>query len=295
MKIGIDIGGSHVGIGIVNDGKIIEQEEIRILKVDKEKIEEFIEDYLVRKILEFNQKYKIETIGISSAGKINNNIIEESPNLGFKNYNLIEHLKDKTNLKDIEYLIKNDSQCAGIAEKKYGSLKYVENAVFITIGTGIGGAVFINDKLIKSENKAEFEFGHIILKENGIKCNCGQNGCFEKYAGIKAFKDKIRKELELDEQTSGKEIVKIINNNPNNQIIKKVIDEYVENLTDGLVIILNKYDLNTIDIGGGFFYYRHILLKKIKNRLEEKIKRNIDIKIATLGNDAGIIGATIKE
>ena len=245
--------------------------------------------------MEFNQKYKIETIGISSAGKINNNIIEESPNLGFKNYNLIEHLKDKTNLKDIEYLIKNDSQCAGIAEKKYGSLKYVENAVFITIGTGIGGAVFINDKLIKSENKAEFEFGHIILKENGIKCNCGQNGCFEKYAGIKAFKDKIRKELELDEQTSGKEIVKIINNNPNNQIIKKVIDEYVENLTDGLVIILNKYDVNTIDIGGGFFYYRHILLKKIKNRLEEKIKRNIDIKIATLGNDAGIIGATIKE
>ena len=208
---------------------------------------------------------------------------------------ILEHLKNKTNLKDIEYLIKNDSQCAGIAEKKYGSLRNVENAVFLTIGTGIGGAVFVDDKLIKSKNKAEFEFGHIILKENGIKCNCGQNGCFEKYAGMKALKDNIRKKMQLDEQTSGREIVKIINNNPDNEIIKKVIDEYVEDLTDGLAIILSKYNVNVIDIGGGFIYYRHILLGKIKNRLEEKIKRNIDIKIAILGNDAGIIGATIKE
>ena len=281
MKIGVDIGGSHVGIGIVNEnGEIIEKEEIRILKENKENLEEFIEKYLLKKINEFIKKY--------------NNKIIQSPNLKFDNYDIINNLKNKTNLKNIKYLIRNDSQCAAIAEKKYGSLKEVKDAIFLTIGTGIGGAVFLNNKLVKSENKSEFEFGHITLKENGIYCNCGKKGCFEKYSGMKAFKDKIREKLKLDEQTSGKEIVKIINKNPKNKIIESVINEYVENITDGLVILLNKYDVDTIDIGGGFIYYKDILLEKIQKMLDKKAKKHINIKIAILGNDAGIIGATIE-
>ncbi len=295
MKIGVDIGGSHVGIGIVNEnGEIIEKEEIRILKENKENLEEFIEKYLLKKINEFIKKYNINIIGISSAGIIDNNKIIQSPNLKFDNYDIINNLKNKTNLKNIKYLIRNDSQCAAIAEKKYGSLKEVKDAIFLTIGTGIGGAVFLNNKLLKSENKSEFEFGHITLKENGIYCNCGKKGCFEKYSGMKAFKDKIREKLKLDEQTSGKEIVKIINKNPKNKIIESVINEYVENITDGLVILLNKYDVDTIDIGGGFIYYKDILLEKIQKMLDKKAKKHINIKIAILGNDAGIIGATIE-
>jgi glucokinase len=293
MKIGIDIGGSHIGIGIVdNFGKIIEKREIRILKENKKNIEKFVEDYLVENIKELILKYKIELIGISSAGVIKDGIILNSPNLGFSNYNIVKNIKSKINT-NIPIHIKNDAICAAIAEKEYGSIKNIKDALFLSLGTGIGGAVFVNNKLLKSDDVSFFEFGHIILKENGIECNCGKKGCFEKYASMKVLKNNLRKNLNLNQTTSGKELINIINENPNNEIIMNTINEYIENLSEGILILLDRFKIYSISLGGSFVYYQDILLKKLEDKLFEKIHRKINLKIAVLENDAGIVGATL--
>lgn len=291
MKIGIDIGGSHIGIGVVNRyGKIVQKKEIRILKENKNNVENFIEEFLVENIKTYTDKYKIESIGISSAGRIKNNIILHAANLGFQNYNIVKKLKDKLN-KDIDIFVKNDAICAAMAEKQYGILMEKENAMFMVLGTGIGGTIIKDNKIIKQEDVNYISFGHIMLKEKGIKCNCGKIGCFERYASIKVLKDNLRQRLGLDKYISGEKIVEIIRQNPDNKIIKSTIDEYINNLVEGILILTDIFNINYIVLGGGFVYYKDFLLEKLENELYKRNK--INVTISKLGNDAGIIGATL--
>lgn len=297
MKIGIDIGGSHIGIGVVDRfGKLIEKKEIRILKENKNNIKNFIEDFLVENIKKFILKYQIDFIGIASAGTIKDGIILESVNLKFKNYNIVQNLTNKIgtkSLNNISCAVKNDAQCAALAEKKYGSLKEDADAIFLTIGTGIGGAVFYNNQLAKSDDISYFEFGHMILKPNGKKCNCGKKGCFEKYASMKTLKNTLREQLELDSNTSGKELLDIINKNSDNVIIKNIINQYINYLSIGISKLIEKFKIENISIGGSFVYFKDIFLNKLEKELFNKIGKKVNIKIATLGNDAGIIGSTL--
>ena len=300
MKIGIDLGGSHVAIGVVdNDGIIIEKKERRILAKEKKDICSFIEDYIVENVKEIMQKHKITSIGIAIPGTINKTTIIKSVNLGLENYNIVDNLKEKLNL---PIAIKNDAKCAALAENKYGSLKNYTRSVFLTLGTGIGGAVIINNELLNTGDLPGMEVGHMVIKKDGLQCNCGNKGCFEKYASMKALKNNLRNELGLDETTRGQELLDMIrNNNSSNKNylkIEKTVNEFIENLAIGISNLVNLFEPEAIVIGGSFVYFEDVLLEKLENLLIYKPfifnKRNkIIIKPAILGNDAGIIGATL--
>lgn len=293
MDIGIDIGGSHIAIGIVNqNGMIIEKFEKRIMSQEKKNIKRTLEEYITEQILELETKYKISKIGICCPGTISNNIIKKSVNLGIENYDLAREIYNKVK-KQIK--IRNDCECAAIAENKYGILKNYNRSVFMTLGTGIGGTVIINNNLLDTGNLHGCEFGHMIIEKNGLKCNCGKKGCFEKYGSIKAFKDNLRKELKLDEKTRGQDLIEIIRKEENEKI-RKIIDEYIDNLSIGISNIVNIFEPEIIGIGGSFVFYKDILLEKLKQNIIEKnylfnSRSEINILTAILGNDAGIIGA----
>ena len=297
MKVGVDLGGSHIGLGIVDDnGKIIEKFERRLLLKDKEEknIKNTIENYITENFFNLSKKYFIEFVGIAVPGSIYNNIIEKCVNLGLKNYDLVKTLKE--NIKS-PIKIANDCKCAAIAESKYGALKNYKRTLFLTLGTGIGGAVIINGSLLDCGKYSGTEFGHMIIQKNGLLCNCGKKGCFEKYGSIKALKDNLRKELNLDEKTSGKDIIKIIKENKSEKI-NKIIEEYVENLSIGISNLINIFEPEALGIGGSFVYYTDILLEKLKKEILKKnylfnTRKDFLIIPALLGNDAGIIGSTI--
>ena len=225
MKIGIDLGGSHIGVGVIdNKNFIIEKVEKRLLAKDKKDVKNIIESYIIKNVKEFSSKYKITEIGIAVPGTIKKEQILKSVNLGVKEYNLVENLKKEIQL---PIKIRNDAKCAALAENTIGALKDYKRSLFLTLGTGIGGAVIINDKLLDTGDLPGCEFGHMVIQRDGIKCNCGKQGCFEKYASMKALKTNLRQILGVDEKTRGQELLDIIRKNPKDEKINKVIDEYI--------------------------------------------------------------------
>ena len=293
MKIGIDIGGSHIGIGLVdNNGSIILKEEKFI--VDKTNIDELIEKFIIENVIKITSNYEVESIGIAIPGTISENKIVKAVNLGLENYNLAGKLEEKLNIK---VKLKNDAKCAALAEQKYGELAPYENSVFLCIGTGIGGAVIYNNKLLEPNGVPGFEFSHTIIQKNGNLCNCGKRGCFETYASLKRFKEKISKEFNLN-SLDGDIIREFIRNNPDNSTLKYMINNYVEDLSIGISNIINIFEPDAICIGGSFAEYKDILYEPLKKALLQgnllfNHRCDIIIKLAKLKNDAGIIGATL--
>lgn len=300
MKIGIDLGGSHIGVGVIdNKNFIIEKVEKRLLNKDKKDIKSIIESYIIKNVKEFSSKYKITEIGIAVPGTIKKEQILKSVNLGVKEYNLVENLKKEIQL---PIKIRNDAKCAALAENKYGSLKDYKRSIFIGLGTGIGGAAIVDDKLLDTGDLPGCEIGHMIIQKDGLECKCGKKGCFEKYASMKAFKTNLRKELNLDEKTRGEELLNILrNNNENNKNykkIEKVINDYIEYLSIGISNLINIFEPEAIVIGGSFVYFEDVLLNRLYKKIIEgnllfNKRDSLIIKLAVLGNDAGIIGASL--
>lgn len=294
MKIGIDLGGSHIAIGVINkENFIVEKVEKRLLEKEKKDIKKSIENYIIENVKELSEKYKITEIGIAVPGTICGTEIIKSVNLGVENYKLVENLKKEI---DLPIKIKNDAKCAAIAESKIGALKDYKRSIFLTLGTGIGGAVIINGKLLDTGDLPGCEFGHMIIQKDGIKCNCGKNGCFEKYASMKALKNNLRTSLGLDETTRGQELLDMIRKNVEDKRIKKIVDEYIEYLSIGVSNLINIFEPEAIGIGGSFVYFADVLLEKFKNNIQDRkylfnSRDELIIVPAALGNDAGIIGS----
>ena len=280
MKIGIDLGGSHIAIGVVDkNGRIIEKFEKKLKSIEKKKIKSTITSYIIENVQLLRKKHKITGIGIAIPGTVSGGTIVKSVNLGIKNFNIVEELKKEI---DLPIQIRNDAKCAAIAENTYGSLKSYNRSIFLTLGTGIGGAVIINNSLLDCGDLPGCEFGHMIIEKNGKQCNCGKKGCFEKYASMKALKTNLREALGVGEEVSGKELFEIIRNNA--FLGETVVQEFIENLSIGIANLINIFEPEAVGIGGSFVYFEEVLLNK---------RDDIIVKTAIFRNDAGIIGATI--
>jgi len=294
VNIGIDLGGSHVAIGVVTkNGQIIEmfekdftvQEKLDLINVSIEYI-----DKIIKKIKNI---YEFDKIGIGMAGAISNGIVVKSVNLNIENFNIKKVLEEKTKL---VVHVKNDAKCAAIAEYKYGGLTKFKNILFLTLGTGIGGAYIYNGKLMEGTIFEGMEIGHTIIKAGGIKCNCGKFGCFEKYGSILVFKNRIIERLNLNYDISGPDLRKEIA--LNEEKIQDIKKEYINDLGLGISNLVNILEPDVVVIGGGFARYDYMLLNDLKQLLSSSNllfnqRNDLIIKVAKLGNDAGIIGASL--
>lgn len=300
MKIGIDVGGSHIGLGITNEeGKLLFKNEKDYPYSKKNMSEIVIETIieLIEKTIEDNNVdiTKIESIGVAIPGTVSGGIIVKAENLGIKNLDIEKEIKKILN---IPIYLQNDAKCAAIAERKFGSLKNYDDAIFLIIGTGVGGAVFLNGQLLKPKRYSGFEVGHMVISKNGERCNCGRKGCFEVYSSIKRFKEKMQKEFNLPD-IDGKKIEKFMNENKENEKLQAIINTYVDNLSIGIANLINIFEPEAISIGGSFAYYKEILLNKLKEKMIEKKelynmeKPMPEFVVAELKNDAGIIGAAM--
>ena len=294
MKVGIDLGGSHIGVALIND----KDEIVKKIEKDIEKSENISSEILAMidsYISKFKEEYNIELIGIASPGnpKVNDLSISNIVNLGIEKLDF----KDIFQKHNIPIKLKNDSKSAGLAEFKYGSLKEYEDAVFLCLGTGIGSAVFLNGKLLHANKHIGFELGHIVIDRRGEQCNCGKKGCFETYCAMKRFKERAKKLLNLDNISSEK-LLEEIKKNKEAICISNLIDEYIDNLIIGLSNIIDIFEPEAISFGGSFVYFKDLFYEKLVTEMQKrKYTFNKDdvpkIVLAELKNDAGMIGAIL--
>ena len=293
MNIGIDIGGSHIGIALIEDGKIVKKVEQDIEKIDG--IEKHILDIIDFYIDAFSQMGNVEKIGIVAPGTpIKNSLeIKRIVNLGIEKIDF-EYILKKYN---IPIQVGNDAKAAGLAEFEFGSLKQYNDAVFLCLGTGIGSAVFLNGSLLKANKNIGFELGHMVIDRNGIECNCGKKGCFETYCSMKRFKERVKKVLQLD-NIDAPDLVGILESNLQKPEVRELVNNYIENMIVGLSNIIDIFEPEAICLGGSFVHFKNIFYEQLVDEMDKrKYFFNKDSKtnivLAELKNDAGILGAVM--
>ncbi len=298
MKIGIDLGGSHLGLGVINENNsIVEEFEKDFSDTDKQDVKPVIEMFIINKVTELEKKYNIESIGIAIPGLAKDGVIIKTVNLGIENYNMGKILEEQLH-KPIT--IRNDAKCACLAEYNYikENNSKLENAniLFLTIGTGIGGGIIYNGNLLQGHNFEGYELGHMVIKDNGLPCKCGKNGCFERYGSILEYKNKVKERLNISKDVNSNPLREIMNEHI--EEIQDINSQYVKDLALGISNLINIFEPDIIILGGGFthfsyFFENAIKQELIKSNLLFNKRESIDLRIAKLGNNAGIIGATL--
>ena len=299
MKIGIDLGGSHVGVGLIEGFNLIDTADKFFVSSDKadmagaivRNMGELIESVLQKNSMSMDN---IESIGVASPGTIADGKIR-SWNLGLDYFDLRSVLEEKYH-KPIS--VRNDGKCAAMAEKKYGILQEYDDCVFVNIGTGIGGAAFIGGKLLEPKKYSGFEFGHMTIVRDGIECSCGKKGCFERYASIRSLKQRVSRTLGIDGTDMSGQYMREVLMVQNEEALRDDVNDYVECLRIGIANLIDIFEPEIVCFGGSFSYYEEFPV--YKQFLEEIAKDtstfNKDIPkfvTAHFKNNAGIIGATV--
>lgn len=301
---GIDIGGTTVKCGIVDsEGKIIVKESIPTGEADCGRMATDIAE-LVKK-LERAAGVKTEGAGIGAPGLIDskNGVIVYSPNIVWKNVPICAELEKRL---CVPVKIANDANAAALGEAKAGSGKNYGDVVFVTLGTGVGGGIIIGGKLFEGFRSAGAEIGHHVIRFNGEQCTCGRKGCFEAYASATALIRQTKVAMENDRDSKLWEICPNLDDvcgktvfegvEANDRTAEEVLDAYISYLAEGIVNIVNILRPEAVLIGGGVSAAGDVLLDPLREKVNKLVFGGtayapVKIYKATLGNDAGLIGA----
>ena len=308
--VGIDLGGTNIKAGVVDsEGKLLNKLSI---KTHAERtMEEIIHDMgtlAVDVIKDAGMEISdIEAIGIGSPGTPDNEegLLVYSSNLPFVNAPMRKLIRDVI---DLPVYIDNDANCAAMAEAVAGAAKGTKDSVTITLGTGVGAGVIINGRIYSGFNQAGSEFGHTVLVSGGIKCGCGRKGCFEQYASASALARMTEEAAEANPDSvmnrllkeTGHSNAKIAFNamREGDKLAEEVIGKYTDYLADGLANAINTFMPEVLVVGGGVCNEGDPLLIPMKEKTMSRpyfgpgVKKT-EIRLAQMGNDAGIVGAAM--
>lgn len=304
--IGIDLGGTNIAAGICDSGFNI------IAKAGSptnrpRPCREICHD-MARVSLEAIAKAgltldDIESIGIGSPGTVNSDagVIEYSNNLDFYNEPVAEYIREE--LKKPVY-VENDANAAAYGEFVAGAAKGAQNAVCITLGTGVGGGIIIGGKIYSGFNYAGAEIGHMVVEVDGVPCTCGRRGCFEVYSSatglIRMTKEAMDKHPEskmhemMGDHVSGRLAFNAMRAGDN--AAKEVVEKYIKYLAVGITNTINIFQPEILCIGGGVCNEGDALMVPLREAVMKEVythrsAKNTKIVRAELGNEAGIIGA----
>ncbi|MBP1543575.1 MAG: ROK family protein [Oscillospiraceae bacterium] len=307
--IGIDIGGTNIACGIVNDSfEIIARSKVKTNA--PRPYEEILAD--IKKSVELAcseagiSPSDAESIGIGCPGTCNSDgIVEYSNNLGFVNVPLRPDIEAAFGIKTY---LDNDANAAAFGEYVAGAAKGAKNAVAITLGTGVGAGIIIDGRIYSGSNCAGGEIGHTVIVVDGRPCTCGRKGCFEAYSSATGLVNMTREAAELhpgsvmntyiaeDGKVSARTAYKAMKNG--DEAGKAVTEQYVKYLACGIANTINIFQPDILCIGGGVCNEGDTLLVPLRKAVAEQVysrnsAKNTEIVVCSLGNDAGIIGAAM--
>lgn len=310
-RIGVDLGGTNIATGVIDENnKIIGRGKVKTnAPRPAEEIFDSIKEAVDLAVADSGISYDdVVCVGVGTPGSVNKDtgMIEFSNNLKFHNVPAKQMLEER--LEKPVYL-ENDANAAALGEAVAGSGNGVKNFVAVTLGTGVGSGIIVDGKICRGANFCGGEIGHTIINVDGIPCNCGRKGCWEKYASATAL---VSQAVEAMENEKSSLLWKVCENDLNkvdgkaifdaldmgDETAKRVVDKYLYYVAVGITNIVNTFQPDAICIGGGISGQGEKILKPIRETVEKErysvyaIKQTA-ILPAELGNDAGIIGAAL--
>lgn len=310
MRIGIDIGGMSIKLGLVNEDYEIVAKKVIPTQSDIHTPEEVIKNMAeaADALLRENQikQQKCKKIGIACPGTSDakSGIVLYSNNIRWENVPLISIMQ---NYLDIPMALANDADAAALAEVLCGAAKGKKNAVLLTLGTGVGGGVIIDGKIFLGALRGGCEPGHMVIERDGKQCTCGRRGCLESYASASALMEMARAAAKKcpksllyrwsegeTERINGEMIFEA--HKQGDEVAVKVVDEYEEYLSIGIANLINIFRPEIVILGGGVSAQKQYLTDALQAKVNQMCFGGAHGEIAPIVtseilNDAGIIGA----
>lgn len=311
LYIGVDLGGTNIAAGIVDrTGNIIAKKSVRTsLPKPESELEKDIFNLCSDLCREngYSLSKDIISIGIGTPGSVDGKrgIVWSNVNFGYTNWTIKENLEK---LFGMSIFVENDANTAIVAEVMAGNAVGCKNALVVTLGTGVGGGAFIDGQIYSGYNYSALEVGHMVIRQNGRKCNCGRRGCFERYASAVALAKDTAAAMKKHPESLMWQVcpdIKDVNAQTAFDAMRmgdvtgeKLVRRYVEYLACGLVNLINIFQPEVICLGGGVSNEKEFLLDLLKPYIDREdfahnAQERVTVKIAKFRNDAGIIGAAM--
>ncbi len=311
-RIGVDLGGTNIAVGIVNENS----ELLKKLSVPTQATrpaEEIVADIamLCKRVCEEIgcTLENVVSVGVATPGTVNSEegVVEYANNLPFHKFPIAKLLREMLG-ENITVRVENDANAAAWGEAVAGAAKGTKNSIMITLGTGVGGGIVIDNKLYSGFNGAGGELGHIVIEVDGAPCSCGRRGCWEAYSSATALIRMTREKLEecraVGRETLMTDKPKISGRTACDAMRagdaagKEVYDKYIKYLACGLTNIINIFQPEVISLGGGVSGEGQSLIDSLLPLVRSEQYGGgavalTELRIAKLGNDAGIIGAAM--
>lgn len=305
MRIGIDLGGTSIKAALCTDrGELLHKASAPTRTGDPDGLRADMQQLAL--ILCKTQQIspdEIDSIGIGVPGSLDKAgcRLIFGTNLGMENVCFADAF---TPTFSCPVQLDNDANCAALGEATAGAGRGVPNMIMLTLGTGVGGGIVIDGRLYAGCNDIGGELGHMVIRQGGELCGCGRRGCFEAYCSAAHFVKFAARALDEGKKSSlaahraqldAKRICDAVD--AGDDLACALFEEYCDNLACGLANIINIFQPDRLVIGGGLSGYGEKLLKPLRARTAPQTFRcettNTEIVAATLGNDAGLIGAAM--
>ncbi len=311
--LGVDLGGTNIAIGLVDENfKIVLKDKVptgasRPTSDIMDDMAALCKSIAERAGVTFDD---IEYVGIATPGSVDpkTGYVRYANNIRMENYPIANELKSRIPVKKV--LLENDANAAALAEAKAGAGKGYSDLVMITLGTGVGGGIVIDGKLYSGFNYCGAELGHTVIEFGGRPCTCGRLGCFEAYSSATGLINMTKEKMIENTDSLMWDLVKdnlhdvsgrtaFDASRQGDKAAQEVVDLYIKYLACGLTNMVNIFQPQVLCIGGGVCGEGDYLLKPLIKTIRRceygaATQTNFSqIKIAELGNDAGIIGAAV--
>ncbi|MGM0805724.1 MAG: ROK family protein [Bacillota bacterium] len=305
ISIGVDIGGTKIATGLVTkEGTVVYKQVVPTATEGKDQVIFQLKQLLMElfgeaKRLGFSD---VKGIGIGTAGQIDfENGTVRSGTDNIKNWNNISLKEEVQKLYTLPVWIDNDVNVMALAESSLGAAKGYKHAVFLTIGTGIGGAVIQRGQLLHGDWGGAAELGHMSIDRNGPLCNCGFRGCLEAYASGTGIANRMRAHFEkypelhdgLLEAISARNVFQWANEGKG--YAQFILDDALDALTYGTVNLIHAFNPALLVLGGGIVKHHSWLISDLQNRVRKlgisSLVQPVSFVKAAFGDEAGLIGA----
>lgn len=305
LSIGIDVGGTKIAAGVVDEmGKII----THLRRPSPASDADAIVSTIVSAAQDLRAGHDVESIGVGAAGFVDRvrRSITFAPNIMWRDEPLADKLEEATGISTV---IENDANAAAWGEFTYGVARNADSIVFVTLGTGVGGGIILNGKLLRGSNGFAGEIGHINLVPDGVRCGCGAQGCWEQYSSGTALV-RIAREAATTSPELAKTLLKLVDNDPalitgytvtqaarmGCRAAIKAFDQAGRYVGIALADLVSVLDPDLFVLAGGVSEAGPLIRTPAEESFRDQqvggdFRATVPIVTAALGNDAGMIGA----